>query len=305
MKHEGAAPFSVWAKGGREGVTDPIRTAGLPCFGDSSWHRYYGVSSRAEPAGSLANQAAQSRDPYSVDIKSRWEGVSQEKLPRAAASAQRDARSLDSGSRAGAWSPSLGMTVRKVKKRKQLLRCAQDFGRRLRRRQIASTSTPRCDSQASHTAALRMTEGKGWLSAGGRWLSALRRVAQPFPCSRSTSHKSHTRVHHLPGRVEGNFPTFARTAFGMVCGVGLCGQIWGTRQEVGERRSLARSAPRACHVSATPGWQRCKGMSSRAEAAGSLANQPAQSRGGPEVVEEKPYFSHSSQSRAGMGHPPD
>ena len=243
--------FAVGAKGGREAVTDPIPTAGSPCFCDSVAP---GLSSRAEATGSLAKQPAQSRDPYSVDIKSQWEGVSQEELPQAAASAQRDARSLDSDSRAGAWSPSLGMTVRKVKKRKQLLRCAQDFGRRLRRRQIASTSTPRCDSRASHTAALRMTEGKGWLSAGGRWLSALRRVAQPFQCRRSTSQKSHTGVPRFAGSGRGKLP-----------------HICPHRIRAGMRRWLVRANM------GHPGLVRLR-ISRRS-------------------------LSHSSQKRAGMGHP--
>ena len=38
--------------------------------------------------------------------------------------------------------------------------------------------------------------------------------------------------------------------------VGLCGQIWGTRQGVGERQSQTRSVPRACHAFVTQGWQR-------------------------------------------------
>jgi hypothetical protein len=32
MKHEGAPPFAVWAKGRREAVTDPVRLAGSPCL---------------------------------------------------------------------------------------------------------------------------------------------------------------------------------------------------------------------------------------------------------------------------------
>lgn len=115
MKHGVPHPLRLGQRVARGGH-GPDAPRGLVVFSvTQGWQPYHSMSSRAEPAGSLAKQPAQSRDPYSLDAKSRLQRVSQEKLPLAAAPSEKTQGSLDSDSRAGAWSPSLGMTGERIR----------------------------------------------------------------------------------------------------------------------------------------------------------------------------------------------